>query len=146
MNRKFPLAAVLRVRKVQEDKAAAAVAAARAELALAVQREQELEVRLDGGVAPGSATYVDWIATTSARLSLARDAAAARTARRDREAGVAEALDGWAAARAAARGVERLAERHEEAVRLEDERAEQRELDERATSRRPQVPGPEASR
>lgn len=144
MNRKFPLAAVLRVRKVQEDKAAAAVAAARAELALAVQREQELEVRLEGGVAPESATYVDWIATTSARLSLAHDAAAARTARNEREAGVAGALDQWAAARAAARGVERLAERHAEAVRLEDERAEQRELDERASTRRPQ--GPEGTR
>jgi flagellar FliJ protein len=144
MNRRFPLAAVLRVRKVQEDKAAAAVAAARAELALAMEHEHELEIRLDGGVAPESTTYVDWIATTSARLSLAHDVAAARTARREREAGVAGALDQWAAARAAARGVERLAERHAEAVRLEDERAEQRELDERASSRRPS--GPEDAR
>lgn len=134
MKRRFPLATVLRVRSVQEDLAQAGVVRARgvaavADAAAGLLEEQLRTHRLSGG--PASA----WVATAQRGVVLAADAALARAGARAAEADVTAALGAWADARAARRGVERLSERHTAAVRAEDDRLEQRNLDERAVRR-----------
>lgn len=138
MARSFALAGLLRVRAIQEDQAAA-------ELAEAHRRERAARVRA-GDTAralgcvfpPDSADVASWHATVAARLALsalliertaAQDAAEEVTASRTAD---------WTAARGRTRSVERLAERHADKVRVEEDRAEQLLLDEVAGRRRTQ--------
>jgi flagellar export protein FliJ len=130
--RNFPLAVVLRVRRLQEDLARAKVAAARAGAERAHIEHARREARLDGRPAPGSAQASHWRAAVAANLALASDAHAARLAVSVAEEEVAAALDAWSRAAVAHKGIGQLAERHAETVRREQERAEQRAADDRA--------------
>ncbi|RJK92814.1 flagellar FliJ family protein [Vallicoccus soli] len=129
MPRRNALAAVLRVRKVQEEVASAEVALARAEAEKARATLRRFEDRLESPVtATGSA---HWAGIMAARTSLAAEAAAARALVGEADGVVSERLGAWAEARAARRGVERLAERQAAALRAEQERREQLAVDDR---------------
>ena len=133
MNRRFPLAAVLRVRTVQQDLAAADVARSRAAAAQADAVAHSLAAALQSHERPGSAGSV-WSAASAVGLALAADAEQADLRARAAHQDVAASLARWADARADRRGVERLSERHTALVAAADARAEQRALDERRPS------------
>lgn len=134
MNRRFPLATVLRVRRVQEDLAQAGVVRARVAADLTRQRADALATDLAAHQLP-AAPGGRWVAAARHGLVLAADAALAQGHVQAADHEVVAALGSWSTARGARRGVERLAERHADAVRAEDERLAQRDLDDRA--RRP---------
>lgn len=134
MNRRFRLATVLRVRRVQEDQAQAAVMRARAILDEAIGAADASELAVREHVRPEH-TAASWVAASAVGVTLAADASRARARARSAETGVTDALAVWADARGARRGVERLEERHAAEVAAEDLRLAQRELDDRG--RRP---------
>ncbi|WP_159807562.1 flagellar FliJ family protein [Cellulomonas citrea] len=138
MSRKFGLAGLLRVRSIQEDRAAGALAAAHRTEQTARERAAATARALGAQVTAPVADPATWQAAVAARAALsglllereADEVAAAQV--------TAERTVQWSAARQATRSVERLAERHAQTVRVEDERAEQKVLDEVA-SRTPVV-------
>lgn len=144
MSRRFPLAAVLRVRRLQQDLAGAEVARAQAAATLAAAALDRCEARLDAPARPAALALRSdaagvvpagvWAGLQASRLSLASEAAAARVTVGAAHAATAVRLQAWGAARADRRGVERLADRHAEALRAEEDRAAQRVLDERTGS------------
>jgi flagellar biosynthesis chaperone FliJ len=73
-----------------------------------------------------------WAGIMASRASLAAEAAAARELVGQADHAVSQRLGAWAEARAARRGVERLAERQAAAQRAEAERRDQLALDDRA--------------
>jgi flagellar export protein FliJ len=132
ISRLFPLAAVLRVRRIQEDKARGDVATAHAALRQASSEYSHRQALLAGRPVPGSAESSVWLASIAANLASASDAFAARDVVAEREADAAGARDRWSQAAMAHQGIEHMAERHAERVRHEDEAAEQRAADDRA--------------
>ena len=132
MSRRFPLATVLRVRRIQEDLAGAAAIRARLAVTAAegdlCQRDARVEEAVARVVPQHAAALTGLMAS---RLSLAGEAAAARRRVTDAEGVAGHRLGDWAQARAARRGVERLAERHHTRERAQAEREAQRALDER---------------
>lgn len=130
MARGFSLAGLLRVRGIAEDRAAGALAAAHRDENAARQRAAETARMLgEAGAAapPDTAAFRASVAARMALSGLLTEAkadvvvASDRTERRTGE---------WSVARQATRSVERLAERHDEEVRAEEEHAEQIVLDE----------------
>ena len=136
MRRAFRLATVERLRSGRLDEAARALAVARQGVGSAVAHRDAVADELAACVA-APAAGVSGLEAAGARRVLLReklDAAAADvTAARER---AAAALAGWTAARAELRAVETLHERHREAVRADDFRREQRQLDDLAGTRR----------
>ena len=132
MNRFFPLATVLRVRRIQEDAAKAKVAEAHAAVRRASSDHARREALLAGRPAPGSAEAGVWLAAKAGNLAMAADAFAARRALAAREQDAVGARDHWSRAAMAHEGVERLADRHAEHVRRELQAALQRAADDRA--------------
>lgn len=130
MKRRFPLATVLRVRTVQQDLARADVVRARG----AVEEAHARVLWLDEQARTAQSTAgpaSTWLFAASKGLVLAADASRARDDERVAEGVVDTAVATWSSARSARRGVERLAERHQDAVRAHDSRIEQRGLDDR---------------
>lgn len=131
---RFRLAGLLRLRKMQEDTAAA-------ELARTSVRRREAE-RLEararaviGGHEMGSGGGQMWVASVAARSAYSASVDMARAA-------VGEAMDAEAAAQLVYRAakqkattLDKLESRHIEAERAEEERVEQQVLDELATQR-----------
>jgi flagellar protein FliJ len=134
MTRRFPLAAVLRVRRIQEDLAGAEVARARVEVDAAHVRARSKELRVEAASRSVPQLSAGFAGIMAARLSLAEEAAAARGDVQDAEQVVIDRLGAWGEARAARRGVERLAERHAEAMRADEDRSAQKASDDRAGS------------
>jgi flagellar FliJ protein len=132
MNRFFPLATVLRVRRIQEDAAKAQVAEAQAAVRRASSDHARREALLAGRPEPGSEQAAHWLAAKAGNLAMAADALAARRALAAREQDAAGARDHWSKAAMAHEGVERLADRHAELVRREEQAAAQRAADDRA--------------
>lgn len=135
MTRSFPLAGLLRVRALAEERAAGELAAARRTERAAAERARDTRERLTGSTLPDLADDMAFRASVASRVSLVAlleehedQAAVARTQTADR-------TDVWAAARRDARAVERLEERHDAAVRAEELHAEQVVLDEVAGRR-----------
>jgi flagellar export protein FliJ len=128
----FVLATVLRVRKIQEDLARAEVADAQARARRARSEHARREALAAGRPAPGSARAAQWLATVAGNLALAADARAAEQAVTTADGAAASAVDRWAQASAARKGIDRLAERHAEAVRREQDRVAQQAADDRA--------------
>ncbi|MBO3084936.1 flagellar FliJ family protein [Cellulomonas fengjieae] len=144
MTRIFPLAGLLRLRALAEDQAAAELALARREQAAAERRARETADRLAGSSMPVVGDRLAWHAAVAGRAALG----ALLTERRV-EVGGAEALTvdrsvAWTDARQQVRALERLGERHDEAERAEEARAEQRVLDEIAGRRPPTTPEQDA--
>jgi flagellar FliJ protein len=135
VNRRFGLAGLLRVRSIQEDRAAGELGAAHRREREARERAAATALALGSTVVPEVADPAAWQAVIAARVALSgllveREADEQAAA----EVTVARTAD-WTVARQATRSVERLAERHAEAVRVEDDRAEQKVLDEVAGRR-----------
>lgn len=136
MRRTFRLATVERLRSGRLDEAARALAVARQGVGAAIARRDGLAAELAGCVAAAGSGISGLEAAGARRVVLREklDAAAADvTAAREQ---AAAALATWTAARAELRAVETLHERHREAVRVEDFRREQRQLDDLAGTRR----------
>ncbi|MFV0632963.1 flagellar FliJ family protein [Demequina sp.] len=134
MDRQFPLEGLLRARALAEERAAAELAhhnGARTEAARAAQSARAGLAGLAGTRECAAAT-----ATSQVDVALAlRAAAAARVRELDAAVNVATAavLDAtvqWDHARQQSAAIERLRERHEDEVAAEDQRHEQRVLDE----------------
>jgi flagellar protein FliJ len=132
LSRLFPLATVLRVRRIQEDAAKAKVAEAQSAVRRAASDFARREALVGGRPAPGSAESSLWLAATAANLAMAADAFAARRIVLARQGDAADARDQWSQAAMAHEGVERLAEIHAAQVRREQEGAAQRAADDRA--------------
>jgi flagellar protein FliJ len=132
MSRTFRLAGLLRLRRLEEERAAAMLGAANAATRRAEAREIALTSLMASTPLPAYGDEVVWlsaIAARSALVALVEEARVARevAARRGEIAGAE-----WAAARTRVATLDKLAERHEAEVRAEDERAEQLLLDEAA--------------
>ncbi|WP_030177117.1 flagellar FliJ family protein [Spirillospora albida] len=137
MKRKFKLAPVLRARRAQENAAKGDVARARLEAVTTDEHarllDQELEARI---VHPETSTALAFAATRAALRARATDLSAARAAADRAHGMVGEHLAAWSAASSRRRSVEKLGERHAEAVRRADEAADQRAVDDLTTRRK----------
>jgi len=135
MSRAFPLAGLLRLRTLTEDRAASELALARRDQSRAEQRARDTLDRLSGATLPRGGDTLAWQAAIASRAALG-----SLLIERKFDVAVAETVtDGchetWSEARQQVRALERLEERHEETVRLEENRAEQKVLDEMAGRR-----------
>lgn len=131
---KFPLATVLRVRRIQKDVAQAHAVAAQAEVRRAVSEHARREAALAGRPEPGTASAAQWLAARAALLSMAGDVVTARQVAAAREVDAAGARELLTDATMAHKGIEELAERHAETVRREREAVEQRASDDRVNA------------
>ncbi|MGY4643766.1 flagellar export protein FliJ [Cellulomonas sp. URHB0016] len=135
MNRRFPLAGLLRVRTMAEDRAAAELASARRDERAAAGLARSTQDRLGESHMPTVAEGRAFQAAVASRVALAsmlvehRATAVAAQEETDRRTEV------WTDARRHVRAIERLEERHDDMVRVEDARAEQLVLDEVAGRR-----------
>lgn len=131
----FRLAGLLRLRKLQEEQAAADLARANAERAAAVQRRRDTEALLNDASLPERTDTLSWRVAVAARASLGGMLTEATLAVQAAGVVAEQRTAAWSATRVAATTLGKLEERHDEAVRLETERAEQLVLDESATRR-----------
>jgi flagellar FliJ protein len=138
----FSLAKVLRVRRIEEEQAAARLAAARSSAAVAAAKEvgaaRALASRCARGGLQPSASFLAWAETTMlAGEALTEARTEARTAEEEAEERRAE----WSSAAARVSTLEHLDERGREAHALERRREEAKTADDivtvRSGSRRP---------
>ena len=134
MNRMFRLGPVLRARKAQEDAAKGAVLQSRQEIREAQALVKRRQLDLAGADAPTEGTARAMVASMVARQSMAatlsgahRMVAGAEELHLEKQAELADAAKRH-------RAVERMAERHAEAVRAHDLRTEQLNVDEMAVT------------
>lgn len=130
MSRGFRLASLLRLRTAAEEKAAVELAEAARLRARAEQRRHDTEVLLGSAAMPAHADELHFRAAVAARVSLSGLLAEHTAEVHVADRGVEEAHVVWASAKAKARALEKLEEKHDAEVRAEDERAEQVVLDE----------------
>jgi flagellar FliJ protein len=134
---RFRLETVLRVRRIQEERAKADLLAARlAEQAATAEREHRdslLEAARAAGLPDGS--RLEWTAARDQQERLASAVEAARAAEVSAADLTARSLSHWEAAAADLKGLERLDERQRAEWRAEQDRAEQQRLDESAAAR-----------
>lgn len=128
----FPLAGLLRLRRLQEEQAAAELARAHAVRRAAQLRREATEDLLAGTAMPHRGDEMDWRAAVAARAALTGLVGEATLAIRALDDGVDAAHRAWSAARTVTTTLDKLGERHEAAARAEAERLEQLVLDEAA--------------
>ena len=131
----FRLSGLFRVRRIQEDRAAAELAVAAGERARMDGLTEKARRRLEEADLPDDGEALRWQAALAARSAasvMAREAAAAHAVARTHEDA---AQDVWNAARTRTTMIEKLAVRHAETQRVEDIRQEQHVLDEIASQR-----------
>lgn len=131
----FRLAGLLRLRRLQEDQAAAELARTHAERRAAAHRRDETAQLLAGTSFPVHGDELVWRAAVAGRASLAGLTTEATAALAAVESRVDQATGEWSAARTRATTLSKLEERHEVLVRAEEEAAEQLVLDEAASRR-----------
>lgn len=131
----FRLAGLLRLRKLQEEQAAADLARANAEKAAAVQRRRDTEALLNDAGLPERTDTLSWQVAVAARASLGGMLTEATLAVQTARVLAQQRTAAWSATRVAATTLGKLEERHDQTVRAETERAEQLVLDEAATRR-----------
>jgi hypothetical protein len=136
MKRGFRLASVLRARQAQEDAARGAVLRARHGATVAADAVDARDRSLAGHQMPGEDSARAIVAALTARQAMAASLAVARQLAVTAEARVAERAEELTAAAQRRRTVEKLAERHAEERRRQDQRADQSALDELATTDR----------
>jgi flagellar FliJ protein len=130
----FRLAGLHRLRKVQEDQAAAELAAsARTRRLLQRRAERALDGLAGSELSEGD--VLAWQASVAARAAHTAAVVAARANAAAAEEEERAAAAAWTRARQRSATIDKLAVRHDEAVRAEDDRVEQRALDELATRR-----------
>jgi flagellar export protein FliJ len=131
----FRLQPVLELRRTQERAAAQAAASAANAAADADRRATERETALVGARPPESADPGVFVASM-ALLRLAAEDAAAQRSLATATAEQAELVRAqWTAAAQRTKGLERLKDRHAEAIRLADQAAEERAVDDLVTGR-----------
>jgi flagellar protein FliJ len=139
----FRLEPVLRVRRTQERAAALAAAQAARAAADADRRAEAAEAAAATSALPASAGAGAFLAALTLSRVAAEDASAARAL----ATAAAEQADlvraSWTTAAQRAKGLERLRERHVQAVRSADQAAEERTVDDLVTGRAGR-PGPAA--
>ncbi len=128
----FRLAGLLRLRTLREDQARSALAQTQTRVATA-----SYEAGLRAGVvaraaAPDGGRAPVFLAAVAARSAEVSSLTAALAAEQLARADVDAARSSWAAARNRTRVVQRLAERHHEQVRAEQDRLDQHESDDRS--------------
>jgi flagellar protein FliJ len=133
--RGFRLGSVLRARNAQENLARGAVLRARQEAEEAVDRVRRMDAAIGARPRPKSADSTSFAATLWARQSMAADLSAAVAIAVQLNAQVDERAAELTVAATGRRTVEKLAERHAEAQRYEEEAAAELEADDLTTSR-----------
>jgi flagellar FliJ protein len=133
MARHFPLAGLLRLRQLREDEAAGSLAAANERLRASRSRVGSVSEALDGtDISPaGSASLYAVAAARSSARSMLADLNALEAQMQHQQD---SAQDQYRAARAATVGLEKLAERHRDTEATALIGAEQRVLDELAST------------
>lgn len=131
----FRLGGLLRLRKLEEEQAAAELARANERREAAERRARRAQEDLAGSALPMAADELTFRAAVAGRASLMGLLAesAASVALAHGHADVAHRQ--WTGARTAVRTLDKLAERHDAAVAAEEAAEEQRVLDETATQR-----------
>lgn len=135
----FRLASLLRLRRLQEDEAAATLASANRDVSDARERSARASARLAGVTFDGSVPVAVWQAVTAARSAMRRELTDAESLLRARRAACADAERAWLEARGRVRTFEKLEEHHDAQVAADELAAEQRALDEAAGRRSPAV-------
>jgi flagellar FliJ protein len=131
----FRLQPVLALRRPQERPAAQAAASAANAAADADRHATERETALVGAAPPASADAGVFVASM-ALLRLAAEDASAQRSLATATAEQAELVRAqWTAAAQRTKGLERLKDRHAEAIRLADQAAEERAVDDLVTGR-----------
>ena len=131
----FRLQPVLELRRTQERAAAQAAASAANAAADADRHATERETALVGGHPPASASPGVFVASM-ALLRLAAEDASAQRSLATASAEQAELVRAqWTAAAQRTKALERLKDRHAEAIRLADQAAEERAVDDLVTGR-----------
>jgi flagellar FliJ protein len=130
MKRRFPLAAVLRVRQALEESARAEVVRANLRVRQSEEQAIQREASLKDQKLPTETPITPFLGAVLATRSMATEVSALRELTRQRRQELAVAQGLWTAAEQAHSAVEKLAERHLLLVEHERARAEQRELDE----------------
>ncbi|MFW0771133.1 flagellar FliJ family protein [Arthrobacter koreensis] len=131
MGRDFPLAGLLRLRRLQQDSAAGTLAAANADL----RRAAEARIEAYGSLAATPLEAADAAtlnAIAAARASSRSMLADLLASEQLKDAAVNTAQAEFQAARARSVGLEKLQAKHSDAVAVEDLRTEQNVLDELA--------------
>ena len=132
MERAFRLAGLLRLRKLQEDQAAAVLATANAGLRVAQARRADRTAALANHCLPDGDSRA-FAVGIAARASLGGLLVEARTAVVTSRERVTVDTSAWSAARSLSVGLEKLEEKHRVVVQHEDDRLEQIVLDEIAS-------------
>jgi len=132
MERAFRLAGLLRLRKLQEDQAAAVLATANAGLRVSQARRADRSAALANHCLPDGDSRA-FAAGIAARASLGGLLVEARTAVVTSRERVTVDTSAWSAARSLSVGLEKLEEKHRVVVQHEDDRLEQIVLDEIAS-------------
>ncbi|GEL48125.1 hypothetical protein CHO01_32410 [Cellulomonas hominis] len=140
MSRVFRLAGLLRLRALAEEQAAAQLADATRGRDAAVARREATEAALGEAQFPAGTDSVGMQAVVASRVALSALLVDQRARVASAQDAVADADATWSQARTRTRTLEKLQEKHDETVRVEDQRAEQIVLDEVA-GRRPAGPG-----
>lgn len=132
MSRGFRLGAVLRARDAQAQvaKGALAMANSRVDTAAEDVRRRTATLAACAGLTDGSSA--GFVAAMSLRSSLAAELSTAERGRSGAQAEAADRAAEWTAAAVRRKSLERLAERHHDAVRADELRMFQREIDDRA--------------
>jgi flagellar export protein FliJ len=131
----FRLQPVLELRRVQEKAAALAAARAAQEAADAQRRAREREMALTESRVPASSSGETFLAAMATLRSAATDAAEERL-RAAASADQAEVVRAaWTAAAQRTRGLERLRDRHAEALLVAERTAEEKAVDDLVTGR-----------
>ena len=128
----FRLAGLLRLRRLQQDEAAAELARTHAQRRAAEKRRDETADMLAGTTLPRHGDDLSWQAAIAARAALTGLAGEANAAVAAIDSLLARATDDWSAARTRATTLTKLEGRHGLEVRAEEDRAEQAVLDEAA--------------
>ncbi len=131
----FRLAGLLRLRRSQEEIAAAELARANAERQAARRRRLETEALLHGSTLPDRSDENAWRLAVASRAALGSLVAEHTLALAAAAAHVDARTQEWGAARVRMTTLEKLSDRHDVEVRAEEERLEQIVLDETATRR-----------
>lgn len=134
-DRRFRLAGLLRVRKLQEEQAAAELGRAVGSREQARARAAQAGQELSGHNTPTNVDIATWRAVLAARTALHQNVLLATAAVDTAQRAVTEREDEWQAARVRAVPLEKLEEKHDERMAEEDLHTEQLELDEAATRR-----------
>lgn len=132
MERAFRLAGLLRLRKLQEDQAAARLAASNVALRSAEALRHGTQAALAGHTMPDG-DHLAWAVAVAARAAyggLLTEVTALADGARER---VRTDTSGWSAARSRSVGLEKLEDKHRLVVQHEDDRLEQLVLDEIAS-------------